>query len=61
MLPSLTQSGRVRLGAKLRMRFEIVKDFFFELSMYGIHDNKPGANAKSNSDYGTDTSLGYSF
>ena len=61
VLPSLTQSGRVRVGAKLRMRFEIVKDFFFELSTYGIHDNKPGENANSNSDYGTETSLGYSF
>jgi len=61
VLPSLTQSGRVRLGAKVRLRFEIVKDFFFEISMYGIHDNKPGVDAASNSDYGTETSLGYSF
>jgi hypothetical protein len=38
-----------------------VKDFFFEISMYGIHDNKPGVDAASNSDYGTETSLGYSF
>jgi hypothetical protein len=61
VLPSLTESGRVRLGAKLRMRIELVKDFFFELSMYGIHDNRPGEHATSKSDYGTQTSLGYSF
>ncbi len=61
VLPSFTQSGRVRVGAKVRLRIELVKDFFFELSMYGIHDNKPGVDATSNSDYGTDTSLGYSF
>ena len=61
LLPSLTDSGRIRADAKLVSRLEIVKDFFFELSLYGTYDNKPGVNAKSNSDYGTDLSLGYSF
>lgn len=61
LLPSLTDSGRIRAGSKVRARFEIVKDFFFELSVYGNYDNRPGAHASSNSDYGTVTSLGYSF
>jgi Protein of unknown function, DUF481 len=61
LLPSLTDAGRVRAAARLVSRYEIVKDFFFEISVYGTSDNKPGANAKSNSDYGTDLSLGYSF
>lgn len=61
VLPSLTESGRVRTGAELRFRWEIVKDFFFELSAYGIYDNRPGPYAASHSDYGTVTSLGFTF
>ncbi len=61
VLPSLTESGRVRTAAKLRFRWEIVKDFFFELSAYGVYDNKPGQDALSHSDYGTETSLGFTF
>ena len=61
VLPSLTDAGRVRGVGKFVSRYEIVKDFFFELSLYGTYDSKPGANAKSNSDYGTALSLGYSF
>jgi Holliday junction resolvase len=61
VLPSLTESGRVRTGAELRFRWEIIKDFFFELSAYGIYDNKPGPQATSQSDYGTVTSLGFTF
>jgi hypothetical protein len=61
VLPSLTESGRVRTGARVRFRWEIIKDFFFELSAYGIHDTKPGPYAASHSDYGTVTSLGFTF
>ena len=61
VLPSLTESGRVRMGAKLRFRWEIIKDFFFEVSAYGMYDNRPGPYAASHSDYGTETSLGFTF
>ena len=61
VLPSLTDSGRVRSSAEVTCRIEIIKDFFFELSAYGTYDNKPGENAQSHSDYGTETSLGFTF
>jgi hypothetical protein len=61
LLPNLTESGRVRAGAKLRCRWEIVKDFFFELTAYGTYDSRPGEFATSHSDYGTETSLGFTF
>jgi hypothetical protein len=61
LYPSLTQSGRFRSQSQLRSRYEIVKDLFFEVSLYGSYDNEPGDNAVSNSDYGLTTSLGYSF
>jgi hypothetical protein len=61
LYPSLTQSGRVRAEAQLYSRYEIVKDLFFEISVYGSYDNQPGDQALSDSDYGLTTSLGYSF
>jgi hypothetical protein len=61
LMPSLTQSGRVRGESKLRSRYELVNDLFFEISLYGSYDSDPGEEANSNSDYGVTTSLGYSF
>jgi hypothetical protein len=61
VLPSLTESGRVRSEARLRSRYEIVNDLFFEISMYGSYDTDADATADSKSDYGLTTSLGYSF
>jgi hypothetical protein len=59
--PSLTESGRIRGEGQLRSRYEIVKDLFFEISLYGSYDSDPGGQAESNSDYGLTTSLGYTF
>jgi hypothetical protein len=61
LYPSLTQSGRIRGEGKLRSRYELVKDLFFEISLYGSYDSDPSKNAESDSDYGLTTSLGYSF
>lgn len=61
VLPSLTESGRVRSEAKLRSRYEIIDDLFFEISLYGSYDTDADATADSKSDYGLTTSLGYSF
>ena len=61
LFPSLTESGRVRSEGRLRTRYEIVTDLFFELSFYGTYDNEPGEGAESKSDYGVTSSLGYSF
>jgi len=61
LIPSLTESGRVRSDANLYVRWEIVDDLYFEVSMYGSYDNEPGVEANSQFDYGTATSIGYSF
>lgn len=61
VFPSFTESGRVRSEGRLRGRYEIVDDLFFELSVYNSFDSEPGEDAESNSDYGVTTSLGYSF
>jgi len=61
VLPSLTESGRLRSEASLKSRYEIISDLFFEISVYGSYDNQPDEEAESDSDYGITTSLGYSF
>jgi hypothetical protein len=61
LYPSLTESGRVRSEGRLSSRWEIVKDVYFEISMYGSYDNQPGETAASDYDFGSTTSLGYSF
>ena len=52
VFPSLTESGRVRAEADIDSRFEIVKDLFFDVSVYGSYDSKADPAAPSNSDYG---------
>ena len=60
VLPSLSDSGRVRGEAALRLRREMVEDLFLELSLYDSYDNRTVAGSRSN-DWGLATSLGYSF
>ena len=60
LLPSLSDSGRVRGEASIDARYEIVSDLFFEISLYDSYDNEPPDGSKSN-DWSLVTSLGYSF
>ena len=61
LIPSLTQSGRVRSEADLRAKYEFVDDLYFELKVYGSYDSKPPTEDAEKTDYGVVTSLGYSF
>lgn len=60
VLPSLTESGRVRSEMQLRSRYEIAEDLFFEVSTYYSYDTDADVESEK-SDYGLTTSLGYSF
>lgn len=60
VLPSFTESGRVRGEASLKLRRELVEDLFFEISVYDSYDNRPSEGAEQN-DWSLTTSLGYSF
>ena len=61
VIPSLTESGRVRTQLDTRFKLELVKDFFWELRFFASTDNKPPGGAISDSDYGIITSFGYSL
>jgi hypothetical protein len=60
VLPSLTESGRVRGEAAVKARHEIISDLFFEISLYESYDNRPPEGSETN-DWNVVTSLGYSF
>ena len=53
--------GRLRSEARLRCRYKVISDLFFEVSLYGSCDTDGDAEADSLSDYGMTTSLGYTF
>ena len=59
--PSLTTSGRVRAELDLRLRREIVKDFFWNISLYDSYDSEPPLEGSTTNDWGMNTSVGWSF
>ncbi|MFQ5757335.1 MAG: DUF481 domain-containing protein, partial [Acidiferrobacterales bacterium] len=61
VIPSLTESDRVRTQLDTRFKLELVKDFFWELRFFTSTDSKPPGGAISTSDYGIITSFGYSL
>jgi Protein of unknown function, DUF481 len=61
LIPSLTESGRVRSNFTTRFRLELIRDFFWQLQLFASTDNQPPAGAASDSDYGIITAFGYSF
>lgn len=58
---SLTESGRVRAEFDARLRREIVKDFFFTISVYDSFDSEPPVEGSETNDYGLNSSVGWSF
>jgi Protein of unknown function, DUF481 len=60
ILPSLNEGGRVRSEASLKLRNELLSDFYVEISFKDSYDNRPAETAHSN-DWNFVTSLGYSF
>jgi hypothetical protein len=60
LLPSLSDTGRLRGESSLKLRREMVKDLFFEFGFYDSYDNRPAEGAEKN-DWSVVTSLGYTF
>ena len=60
LLPSLSESGRVRGEGALKLRRELVSDLFFDVSLFDSYDNRPSSGSQKN-DWSVVTSLGYSF
>ena len=60
-LPNLTKAGRYRLQANAKLRLELFKDLFWQLSLYESYDSEPPSTLSSQSDFGITTSFGWSF
>lgn len=59
--PGLSSWGRVRAEFDTALKWELVRDFFWSLQLYGSYDSEPPAVEGATSDYGFVTSLGYNF
>ncbi len=61
VLPSVTQTGRVRIQADAKLRLELFKDLFWQLSFFESFDSDPPSALSSRNDFGITTSFGWSF
>ncbi len=69
VIPSLTDTGRVRGELDISLKWEMIEDLFWELKYYHSYDNRPpeqdietGLGTEiTNNDYGIVTSIGYDF
>jgi len=59
-IPSFSDWGRVRLDFNTKVRIEIIKDLFWQLSLFDNYDSRPPEGARKN-DFGINTGVGWSF
>lgn len=59
--PSLTISNRIRFEYDIAAKYEIIRDLFFNLQLYGSTDSKPTSGAIAKKDWGIITSIGFTF
>jgi putative salt-induced outer membrane protein YdiY len=60
VFPSMTEPGRVRLVTNGDLKIELVRNLYWRFRAYENFDNRPPVNAPRN-DFGTSSSLGWSF
>jgi hypothetical protein len=60
LYPGITESDRLRGNFDAKLRWEIIKDLFWDLTYYLTWDSQPPAGASSE-DTGITTSIGYTF
>jgi len=59
--PSLTEKGRVRINLDTRLRYEILKDFYFTVSLFDKFDGILRSGGEKNNDFGFTTAISWSF
>ena len=60
VVPSFTESGRVRMDFRTDFQWELIKDFFLRVGFTNNYDSSPVGDAPSN-DYVFGTSVGWSY
>ncbi|MGI9272291.1 MAG: DUF481 domain-containing protein [Woeseiaceae bacterium] len=61
VIPNLTDTGRVRAELDIKLRWEIIEDLFWQLTLYDSYDSDPVVVDAEKNDYGITTSLGWEF
>ena len=61
VFPSLNDWGRVRANAQVKLKQEIVRDFFAAISAYNIYDSRPVVEDANLNDFGVTFSIGWTF
>lgn len=61
IFPSLSNLGRFRLTYNAELSWEMVLDFYWDLTFYFEYDNQPQSESASQSDYRIETSIKYVF
>jgi hypothetical protein len=59
LYPSITESGRWRADTDIRIRWELIKDLFWDVSAWGAYDNE--ADSGNEFDYGIATGIGWKY
>jgi len=59
LYPSFSESGRIRGDTDIRIRWELVKDLFWDTTAFGTYDNKAGISHEF--DYGITTGIGWKY
>ena len=61
VIPSITESGRVRSEFDTTLKWEIIGDLYWRLEIYDSYDNQPQSAEGATNDYGIITSVEYDF
>ena len=61
VIPNLTDWGRVRAELDISVKWEMIDDLFWQISLYDSFDSSPAVEDAEKNDYGIVTSIGYSF
>ncbi len=61
VIPNLSDTGRVRGELDISLKWEMIEDLFWELSLYDSYDSRPATAGAEKNDYGIISSLGYEF
>jgi hypothetical protein len=61
LYPGITDWGRFRSDLNTQISWEIFSNFTFGLSFYFNSDNQPSSTTASKTDWGSTTSIGYTF
>lgn len=61
LIPSLTESGRLRAEFDTTLKWELIDDLNWGFSFYTSYDNQSESAEGSTSDYGVNTTISYEF